>query len=117
MTNSFSNCCLELFSRITTYDNMTSDDFLNLCVENRLNNLVMANSRSLDNTLTQLEHYIDDLITDSAPYVRCNNYKQKQKSGMKYNINYIGKLFKKYNKSCISSTRMLNKLMKRGSLV
>lgn len=114
MTDTFSNCCLELYSRITTYDNLSSNDFLSLCVENRLNDLVVANSKSLDNTLTQLEHYIDDLITDNVPYVRCNNYKQKQKNGVKYNINYVSKLFKRYNKSCISSMRMLNRLMKRS---
>ena len=112
MINEFSKNCLELYSFLCTYEHIDKEQFFQMCVEERLNNLVELNSKQLDDTLNRLERYIDELITTTIPYVRCNNYKQKQKNNIKQNINYISKLFKKYNKSCISSTHILHKLMK-----
>jgi hypothetical protein len=65
--------------------------------------------------LGQLDKFIDGLLFDKQPYERCSNYKEKSKTKIKHNIAFVGRIFKKYSKSCISSTKLLHKLIEEGS--
>ena len=64
---------------------------------------IFKNYRNKDN--------VCDIIVEKQPYERCSNYKERNKSNIKYNMLWIKRLFKKYNKSCISSAKLLSKIM------
>jgi hypothetical protein len=110
-TNKFSSTCLYLYGSFCNCENVDRNTFFNYCVDSRLNKLISDNSNQLDYVLDSVEKFIDSIITDKPLYERCSNYKEKNKNIVKYNISWIGKLIKKYNKSCISSSKLLHKLM------
>lgn len=111
MTNTFSDTCLSFYGAICNSENVDRDIFFNYCVEERLNNLFIDNSEQLDYILNIFEKYIDGIITEKPAYERCSNYKERQRSNIKHNINLMKKLYKQYNKSCISSAKVLAKLV------
>jgi len=111
MVNTFSDNCLSFYGSICTYDNYDKTEFFDYCVNNRLNDLIEDNSKQLDYMLKKLEKYVDEIIIEKQPYERCSNYKERNKSNIKYNMLWIKRLFKKYNKSCISSAKLLSKIM------
>ena len=110
--NNFVNESLSLYKELCTP--ITSRElFFNDCVQNRLDYLLNSNSNQMDDTITRLEHYLDGIIVENSPYVRCDNYKRMRKTCIKSNSNYILKLFKSYNKSYLMSTKLLRQLVKK----
>lgn len=87
--------------------------FFDECVQNRLDYLISSNSSQMNDTITRLEHYLDSVIVENIPYVRCDNYKRMKKTCMTSNSNYILKLLKMYNKSYRMSTKLLTQLVKK----
>ena len=107
MINEFSLDCLELYRFICETENTNRNDYFSYCINKRLNDLIEDNSKQFDYLISQLEAYVDNIITEKQPYERCSNYKERNKNITKYNINFINKIIRKYNKMCISSTKML----------
>lgn len=111
MTNSFSDNCLYLYNAICVSQDVDRKRFFNYCVDTRLNELFNDNSNQLDYLLNNLEKYIDSIITEKPIYERCSNYKERERNKVKHNLNWMKRLYKQYNKSCISSVKLLNKLV------
>lgn len=106
----FSNECLSLYKDLNM--NITKENLFHQCVQDRLNELLDANSNKLDDLLKQLEEFTLTAVIEDPPYIRCENYNRMVKSKNKSNIKYLKKLFKTYNKSCIMSTTILHRIIK-----
>ena len=109
--NTFTKECLNLYKEFSSNKSRTS--FFNECVQNRLDSLLVSNSQLMDETITKLEQYLDSIIVNDIPFIRCDNYKRMKKTCIKSNTSYIAKLLKTYNKSCIMSTKLLLSLTKQ----
>lgn len=110
-TNNFTSECLNLYKEFSS--NQSKSSFFTDCVNDRLDNLLVSNSQLMDETITKLEQYFDSVLVDNIPFVRCDNYKRMKRTCVKSNNNYIAKLLKTYNKSCIMSTKILLDLTKQ----
>lgn len=106
----FTNECLNMYKEFCNIENRNV--LFNNCVKERLNNLLIENSKKLDNTINNLERFTDDTIFVETPFNRCENYCRMVKEKNKYNINYMKKLFTTYNKSCRMSNTLLKRLIK-----
>lgn len=106
----FNNECLNLYKELNI---TTSRENLFLqCVQDRLNELLDANSVKLDELLKQLEQFTLTAVVEDPPFVRCENYNRMMKTKNKNNVKYLKRLFKTYNKACIMSTTVLYRLLK-----
>jgi hypothetical protein len=106
----FSNECLSLYKDLSI--NESRDTLFHNCVQDRLNELLEANSVKLDELLKQLEQFTLTAVVEDPPFIRCENYTRMVKTKNKNNVKYIKKLFKTYNKACIMSTTVLHRLLK-----
>lgn len=109
--DNFTKECLDLYKEFS--DNQTRTSFFTECVNDRLDNLLISNSQLMDETISKLEQYFDSVLVENIPFVRCDNYKRMKRTCVKSNNNYIAKLLKTYNKSCIMSTKLLLDLTKQ----
>lgn len=106
----FSNECLSLYKDLNVDE--SKETLFHQCVQDRLNELLEANSTKLDGLLRQLEQFTLTAVVEDPPFIRCENYTRMIKTKNKNNIKYIKKLFKTYNKACIMSTTVLHRLLK-----
>lgn len=106
----FTNECLNFYKECCT--TITREDLFLQCVQDRLNYLLIANTNKIDETLNLFESFTDNVVVEDVPFVRCENYTKMVKNKNKSNINYMKKLFKTYNKSCLMSTVVLQRLLK-----
>ena len=106
----FSNECLSLYKDLTR--NESRDVLFHNCVQERLNELLDANSAKLDDLLKQLEEFTLTAIVEDPPYIRCENYNRMVKSKNKSNTAYLKRLFKTYNKACVMSSTVLHRIIK-----
>jgi hypothetical protein len=106
----FTNECLSLYKEFCKVED--KNVLFNNCVKQRLDELLIDNSNTIDNILNQLSQFTDSILNIDEPYNRCENYKRMVKEKNKSNLLYIKKLFKIYNKSCRMSTLTLTRLLK-----
>ena len=106
----FTNECLNLYKECC--EPVDRDALFLQCVQDRLNYLLIANTNKIDETLNLFESFTDNVVVEDVPFVRCENYSKMVKNKNKSNINYMKKLFKIYNKSCLMSTVVLQRLLK-----
>lgn len=115
MSESFTKECLDLYKELHYFKDTDRENFFDICVKERLNELLESNSNQIDYTIHQLSAYIDKLILETPAYERCSNYKWKNKYNMKNNMAIISRILKKYNKTCITASKLLSNLIREGN--